>query len=737
MVAGEKHPLGTPVVRVAVPSPLRRTFDYWAPRELGACLPGTRVSVPFGRSTRTGIVLESGVTTTVEHDQLKPILERLDPTPTLPPNSLALLEWAAGYYHHPIGEVIRTALPGALRRGTIRRPTEARHWECTDAGRQVALSQLGRAVRQAELLATLQHAVTPISEDEFRAISGWRENLKRLTERGWITQVSPAPSNRVSTRQVVLNPSQEAAVQAVRDSDARFGVYLLDGVTGSGKTEVYLSLIQDAVQRGGQALVLVPEIGLTPQMLARFRAALPFKVVALHSDMSDTARSQAWLAARDGEIDVVIGTRSAVFVPLARPAIFVVDEEHDLSLKQQDGFRYNARDVAVYRARQEEAPILLGSATPALESLRNAHEQRYRHLPLNVRATGAMPTMRIVDVRRKPLDEGLSEPLLAAVARGLDAGEQSLLFVNRRGFAPVVLCHDCGWVCDCARCDSHMVIHATVRRLRCHHCGADRPVPPRCEACGSDELVAVGTGTERGAATLARRFPTARVGRIDRDTVRRQGAMEGMLAQIHERALDVIVGTQMVAKGHHFPHVTLVGIVDADGGLFSADFRAAERMAQLIVQVAGRAGRGETPGEVIVQTHHPTHPLLQALRAEGFPAFAKSALRERAEACLPPFASLALLRGESTAREPVFEFLTQARDLARKGAEVPDRLQVWGPVPAPMERRSGRYRAQLLLQSNERRTLHGMLDPWLEALSNLPAGRRVRWSLDVDPQEML
>ena len=730
-----------PIIRVAVPSPLRRTFDYWAPTELGPCPPGVRVTVPFGRSTRVGMVLENGVTTTLEQDQLKAVVAQLDVTPVLPPDTIALLKWASAYYHHPIGEAVRAALPGGLRQGAPAAAIELRHWCCTTPGRQVDLSSFGRAVRQAELMGTLQRAAGPVSESELRSISGWRENLKRCVKHGWVVQAAPIAAARSAVEEVALNHSQIAAGDAVRSNASQFNVYLLDGVTGSGKTEVYLSLIRDAVHRGAQALVLVPELGLTPQMLARFRAALPFDIGVLHSDMSDGARSQTWLKAKDGRVDVVIGTRSAVFVPLARPGLFIVDEEHDLSFKQQDGFRYSARDVAVYRARQAGMPIVLGSATPALESLRNAREQRYQHLLLKVRATGAMPSMRVIDVRRKTLDEGLSEPLLSAVAHRLEAREQSLLFVNRRGFAPVVLCHDCGWVCDCDRCDSHMVVHASIRRLRCHHCGAERALPTACETCGGDELVAVGTGTERVLRTLARRFPHARVARIDRDTMRRQGAMEQILARIHEHELDIIVGTQMVAKGHHFPLVTLVGVLDADGGLFGADFRASERMAQLIVQVAGRAGRGQTPGEVLVQTHHPAHPLLQALREHGFGAFAETSLSERAEAGLPPYASLALLRGEATAREPVFEFLTQARDLAqawvKESPHGTGALHIWGPAPAPMERRSGRYRAQLLVQASERRSLHRMLDPWLDALTDLATGRRVRWSLDVDPQEML
>ena len=590
MVDQLEKPPSPPVVRVAVPSPLRTSFDYWAPTELGPLEPGVRVTVPFGRLTRVGMVLENDVTPTVASGQLKSVLDRIDYHPLVPKETVELIAWAARYYHHPVGEVVRTALPGGLGHGlsadlhSSRRVTH--HWACTKAGREVPLSTLGRAVRQANLLAELQRATTPMPESKFSHIPSWRPNLSRLVERGWVHQVAPTPVQRKELPATALNASQQGAVDVVRAAAGSFEVHLLEGVTGSGKTEVYLTLIKEAVQGGGQALVLVPEIGLTPQMLSRFRATLPFEVGELHSNMNDGTRRHTWLQATAGEIAVVIGTRSAVFVPLARPALFIVDEEHDLSFKQQDGFRYSARDIAIYRAFQANTPVVLGSATPALESLRNAKDGRYRHLRLPERAAGqSMPVMRIIDIRRKPLDEGLSEPLLEAIDGRLSAGEQSLLFVNRRGFAPVVLCHDCGWVCDCKRCDSHMVVHSEVRSVRCHHCGAVRKTPVICESCKGNTLVAVGIGTERIARVLKRRFPHARVGRIVRDTMRIRGAMEAMLSKIHAHDLDIIVGTQMVVKGHHFPLVTLVGILDADGGLYGADFLASERMAQLIIKL--------------------------------------------------------------------------------------------------------------------------------------------------------
>jgi len=637
----------------------------------------------------------------------------------------------------------------ALRRGGNITPAPA-YWRCTELGRQIELAALGRAVRQAALLGELQQAPGAIPEQNFTHNSGWRSALARLCERGWV-ELSEAPARSTSNEipsSVELNESQMAAASTITASLGEFNAYLLDGVTGSGKTEVYLEAIREVVAQGKQALVLVPEIGLTPQIVARFAGALTARVGVMHSNISDGARLRVWTEASSARIDVVIGTRSAIFTPLARLGIIVVDEEHDLSFKQQDGFRYSARDLAVVRARAVQIPIVLGSATPSFESLHNSATARYSLLRLKTRAAGAqMPGIRIIDIRNRHLEDGLSQVLIGALGERLARGEQSLLFVNRRGFAPVLLCHDCGWVCDCDRCDSHMVLHAANGRIRCHHCGAERPPPTACHACGSSELVAIGTGTERVARALQTHFPKARVARVDRDTVRRIGAIEALLEEIQTRQIDVVVGTQMVAKGHHFPHVTLVGVLDADGGLFGADFRAAERMAQLIVQVAGRAGRGAQAGEVLIQTHHPMHPLLQSLRGDGYSAFAEQALQERHHAQLPPYASLVLVRAEAAQREAVFDFLNQAQRLASELANTPAPnpdsdpqpmpITVLGPVAAPMERRSGRYRAQLLLQCTHRGTLHALLTPFVDGISAMKTARKVRWSLDVDPQEML
>ncbi len=724
---------------------MRRAFDYLPPRSSAADLPapGTRVRVPFGRGSRVGVVLEHLERTDVPAERLRRISRVLDREPLLDAHSLAFLRWSSEYFHHPIGEVVLGALPAGLRAGKPLPERGECGWRLTASGRELGCEHFARAPRRRDLWMLLGEFPDGARQSQLARLDGdWRRALATMQKQGWVERVEIAADDgtaaQAQTRASHPTPSDEQrdAIESVYAARDRYAGFLLDGVTGSGKTEVYLAVIERMVALGRQTLMLIPEIGLTPQIVARLQERLSTPIAVLHSGLSDGERLRAWASARDGRALVIIGTRSAVFAPLARPGLFVVDEEHDTSFKQQDGFRYSARDLAVVRAQRCGVPVVLGSATPSLESLNNVATGRYRSLRLSRRAQGALvPRVEVVDLRGQPFEDGISQRLVNAITQCLADGEQVLLFVNRRGFAPILICHGCGWQADCMRCDAHMVYHRQVNRLRCHHCAAERDVPENCPACGDTDLRALGIGTQRIVDALEARFPDARIERVDRDSTRRKGAMQDVLDAIHAGHTNILVGTQMLAKGHHFPNVTLVGILDADGGLFGADFRAAERMAQLLVQVAGRAGRGQRPGLVLIQTHHPEHPLLSVLVHEGYREFGIAALSERKQAALPPFSCLALLRAEAPKRESAIGFLEDARARALRLAD--ERVQALGPVPAPMERRAGRFRAQLLVQCDERAPLHGLLKPWLAELETLKSGRRVRWSLDVDPQEML
>jgi len=567
----------------------------------------------------------------------------------------------------------------------------------------------------------------------------WREPLRRLRARGLIEVLEDSgfpPRTLPPEAAPAPAPAQVDAVAAIRAAAGRFQCLLLHGVTGSGKTEVYLGAIADALARGGQVLVLVPEIGLTPQLVARFERRLGLPVAVLHSALNDRERLNAWQAARIGDAAVVIGTRSAVFAPLPKLALIVIDEEHDSSFKQQDGFRYHARDVAIKRASLESVPVVLGSATPALESFYNAEQGRYRLLTLPERAGAAQPPrVKVLDLRRLKCNEGISPPLLQALRDRLGRGEQSLLFLNRRGFAPVLMCHDCGWLAPCGRCDARLTVHSKSQRLRCHHCGAEAALPAQCPVCASTNLHGIGEGTERIEAVLEKLLPQARIERIDRDSTRRQGALEAALERVHRGKVDILVGTQMLAKGHDFPNLTLVGVLNADQGLYSADFHGEERLVQQLVQVTGRAGRAGKPGEVLVQTWHPDNPVFAALAHHDYGEFARLALRERHGAGYPPYAHFALWRAESTRPGAALDFLRRVHDRSSTRASQAQ-VTLLDPVAAPMERRAGRYRAQLLMQAGERRALHGVLDALLAELADDKRARRVRWSLDVDPVEM-
>jgi primosomal protein N' (replication factor Y) len=478
----------------------------------------------------------------------------------------------------------------------------------------------------------------------------------------------------------------------------------------------------------------VPEIGLTPQTLSRFKARFRVPVLALHSGMTDRQRLDAWLWAREGSARILIGTRSAIFTPLSRPGLIIVDEEHDSSFKQQDGFRYHARDLAIFRANQLKIPVVLGSATPSLESLQNARSGRYQHLHLTRRAGNATPPVfKLLDIRQQTLDAGLSAALISQIRSHLDQGTQVLLFLNRRGFSPALICHDCGTPVDCTRCDARMTLHRQPPHLHCHHCDRQTPIPRSCAQCGSNQLRPAGSGTERVEDRLQVHFPDIPVLRVDRDSTQRKHALERIMQQVHQGEPCILVGTQMLAKGHHFPKVTLVAVLDADAGLFSADFRGMEKTAQLILQVAGRAGRADHPGEVVLQTLHAEHPMLNTLVHAGYEAFASEELRLRHAGYLPPFSHHALIRAEANRQGLAESFLISLRELAQQQQLLPQGVQCIGPFPAVMEKRAGLFRAQMLMQSPHRPALQHALPLLTGLMQAHPEARRVRWSIDVDP----
>lgn len=725
------------ILQVAINTPLNQLFDYRAPDGDTAAQPGQRVRVPFGKREQVGIVVAVTDSTDIPADRLRAATEILDPAPLLDRELLQLLQWSAGYYQQAPGEAFAAALPALLRRGDPAIPAQRSLWSATPAGHAVNLDELAvRAPVQARLLAALRSADQLDAAVLGSLHDSWRRILATLAEKSWVHAITVALEVTDATTAVLDQPPQLSAAQVnalAKIPATGFNACLLEGVTGSGKTEVYLQLIAAQLAEGRQSLVLVPEIGLTPQLVERFRRRLPGRIVVMHSGLTDSERLAAWLAARDGSASVVIGTRSAIFTPLAQPGLIVVDEEHDSSYKQQDGFRYSARDLAVYRARQLGIPVVLGSATPAFESLHNALEQRYLHLCLPERAGNASPPeVRIVDLRHYALRDGLSQPLLDGMRRHLHAGGQCLVYLNRRGFAPTLLCPTCGKTEECKRCDARMVLHQKRQRLVCHHCGSERPAPALCPDCQT-EFVPLGQGTERLEESLAKLFPDYPLARIDRDTTRRSGELERLLDTVHSEQSRILLGTQMLTKGHHFPGVTMVAIIDSDQGLFGTDFRSSERLAQAIVQVAGRAGRAERAGEVWIQTFYPDHPLLQTLLTEGYSNFARKALAERHAAGWPPFCHLVLLRGECAERDRLFRFLDAARACAPDSGP---QIRILGPATAPMERRSGRYRGQLLVQSGQRIELQRFLPEWRNRLGKLADARRVRWSLDVDPIEL-
>lgn len=726
-------------VRVAVFAPVRGVFDYLIPADFPASQApaGCRVLVPFGTQNRVGIIL--GEAQPQGDRPLKSLLKLLDPTPLVEEAVLDLARWSADYYQHPLGDVLSVCWPVMLRQPRALPDVGQRFWQMTARGHTERDQLSVTATRQQSLLEELESG--PRSDSELSSLGlVWRDAARRLAEKGWISSYLSDESAVTATGNgvpgVELSVAQHQAVQQILKTPGKFSVTALDGVTGSGKTEVYLSAIAQMCEKGAQSLVLVPEIALTEQLVGRFRQRFGKQVAVMHSALSERERFLAWNRCRLGQARIMIGTRSAVWVSMQQLGLIIIDEEHDPSYKQQDGFRYSARDVAVMRAKRGHIPIVLGSATLSLETLANVQRGRYQLIPLLHRARAQpVPQPRCIDIRGQSLRAGLGPTALAAVDAHLSRSQQVLLFLNRRGYSPVLFCRACGSLWRCDRCDAGLVLHKQERAARCHHC--DRRLPmqrgPRC--CEQPELALLGQGTERLEEEVAELFPRHRICRLDRDTAHNSSTVSATLEIIDTGGVDIIVGTQMIAKGLDFSRVTLVVIVDADSRLYSLDFRAEERLAQLIVQVAGRSGRGEAPGEVLIQTLQPDHPALRRIVEGGYHAFAEAALLERREASLPPFQAMAILRADARDAALPLQYLRAVREhLAAQGHAG---MTCGYPIPALMEKRAGRHRALLALSAGSRATLTNILRQQLSFLDGEARKHKVRMALDIDPQEAL
>jgi primosomal protein N' (replication factor Y) len=722
------------IVRVALDIPLSILFDYLFSIDSPVKI-GQRVLVPFGRKLVVGIAMELAESSNWAPERIKPIVKVFDDVPPLSAELLTLLRFCSDYYHHPLGMTVMSALPARLR---VQESVASKHelnFTLTELGRNLDLAQIPkRRVMQHRILEALQKGA--MSGIQIRAlVTNASANLKAMIAAGWVERCETPATTPTHTFNSVHIPTaaQQQVIDAVKQTSG-YRCFLLHGITGSGKTEVYVHLMHQTLQRDEQVLLLVPEINLTPQLENYFRSRFPdTELVSLHSGLGKGERMNKWLRAQSGKARIILGTRLSVFTPLPNLGLILVDEEHDSSFKQQDGLRYSARDVAIFRANQRGVPIVLGSATPSLESYYNTQSGRYKLLKLNQRAAvqAQLPQVRCVNTSNVVMKEGLSSAMLSALAERMKRKEQSLIFINRRGYAPVLMCAACGWLSGCPNCAGKLVLHLKDRRLRCHHCDHQEKVPNACPGCGNTDLQPVGAGTQRVEEALREHFPEARILRVDTDSTRKKGSWLAMRKQIQEDEVDILVGTQILAKGHDFPNLTLVGVLNADGGLYSADFRASEKLFAQLAQVSGRAGRADKPGEVLIQTGFPDHPLFRALRAHDFDTWAAILLEERKQAGFPPFVFQVLLRAEAKQEAALYALLKQAREAA-VALSLP--VEIYSVVPSILAKRANHSRAQLLVQSTTRKSLQNFLREWRPLLDKILA-QKLRWSLDIDPIE--
>jgi len=752
------------IAHVALNSPLRTLFDYQVPTNLSIFL-GQRVEVPFGKRKAIGIICGISEQSELDASRIKKLLRVIDDEPSISESSLAFITWAANYYHHPIGEALFHALPKRLRENKTLQHKDFKVWKTTEKGQVIDPASLGRAAKQIEALALLQNHKEGLGQKtciamglnssslkslEKKELILFTEHKKQTTFNHEVNSESQKDSEPLSYKTnsvlrnspLALNAEQTQALKTiVLNINQGYLSFLINGVTGSGKTEIYLQAIEAVLKLQKQVLILVPEIGLTPQTLQRLQQRFSCDVLAMHSGLSETQRYKNWHRAKTGSAQIIIGTRSAIFTELPNLALIIIDEEHDMSYKQQEGFRYSARDLAIVRAQRSDIPVILGSATPSFESLLNAKQGRYHTLELNERANNAKPpVIKVVDTRNKELQGGLSHTAIQHIRHHIEAKNQVLVFINRRGYTPALICSECQWLATCPYCDARFTYHKSKNRLICHHCNYQQATLKNCPKCHSGEMQGLGQGTEKVEEVLSMHFKTIPIFRIDKDSTQQKNALQNSLNSILKGEPCILVGTQMLTKGHHFPKINMVCVIDSDQGFFSSDFRALEHMGQTLTQISGRAGRESQHSEVLIQTELPDHPALQTLVTDGYNTFAESALEDRQMLNYPPYGFLCLIRADALHIEQSMAFLESLKSILSKkmdtAQKTPHTLRILGPASAPMQKRAGRHRAQLLLQSNSRTQLHQLIKYAVSQIQQLPNNQKVRWSLDVDPLEL-
>lgn len=725
-------------IQVALNLPMFGTFDYLLPEHVDplSIQAGMRVEVPFRNQKKIGIILSCNTSSNYPIAKIKPATQIIDEQPIVDDAFLKLAYWLSEYYHAGIGEVLAVMLPTNIRTGHECVLPKLIKWFLDPA---FDPNKVKRAPKQKHATEILAKHPNGLSSEEAKRYNISLQTLQALQEKDIIRSKnvdSEIPALQIQTSNLELNLEQNNAIQQISQQFEQYDTWVIDGVTGSGKTEVYLKLIEKALQQEKQALVLVPEIGLTPQTIARFSDRFNVEIAVLHSGLTDKERMHAWIKAKQGIAKIIIGTRSAVFTPMKNLGLIIIDEAHDASFKQQDSLRYHARNVAIKRAQSTNIPIILGSATHNLETLYNAQLNRFKLLHLHQRAgIATTPSFQLLDIRNHYLKEGISPQIIDTIEKTLARKEQVLIFLNRRGYAPALICHHCGWIAECTRCDAKLTYHLEPLHLHCHHCDSTKPLFHHCPECQSTNLLALGLGTVKVETVLNELFPSTKIIRIDRDSTRRKKSMADFLEAINSGDAEILIGTQMLAKGHHFPNVTLVIILDGDSGFFSSDFRATENFGQLLMQVAGRAGRAEKSGHVIIQTRNPDHPQLQSLIQNGYNQLAQDLLNERQAAGLPPYSFLSLIRAHAKNAHVTHEFLEQVKALAIKLHTKT--IKILGPIPSPMSKRSGNYHSQLLLQASDRVLLKHFLTMLIRDIAKLPNAKKVRWSLDVDPTDLM